>query len=358
MFPVIADAMTPFDRLTAYGRGEPVDRLPCVPIVGNGAARVIGCRISEFRGNGRRIAQAQLAAYRLFKYDTVRIFTDLYLLAEAMGARVEYPLDDTAHLEAPAIGDPSEIGRLKPADPYHDGNLPHHLEALKIVQNEVGREVPVVGAVVCPFTTASFLIGADNLIRFTVRNPEAVHRLCELSLETAMRYAQAVIDAGCSPSLTEPVSSSTIISPAQFREFSFPYLKRLSDFIHARGKSVTLHICGKTSRIWELMADAGADCISIDEVEELDKAKRHVGQRVRLMGNVSPSDTMLLGSTAEVRQATIDCIRKGHDNPKGYIVASGCSLPIETPFANIHAMLDAVREVGWPVTEEKLTGMQ
>jgi len=55
-----------------------------------------------------------------------------------------------------------------------------------------------------------------------------------------------------------------------------------------------------------------------------------------------------------VKSATIACLRQAHDNQKGYIVASGCSLPTETPFANIHAMLDTVRSIGWPVSTEKL----
>ena len=105
------------------------------------------------------------------------------------------------------------------------------------------------------------------------------------------------------------------------------------------------------------MADAGADCISIDEVQDLEVAKHSVGDRVRLMGNVSPTATILQGTPADVRRETLSCIRKAHDNPKGFIVASGCSLPTEAPFANIQAMVDAVRDVGWPVTEEKLTAL-
>ncbi|MBT0894418.1 uroporphyrinogen decarboxylase family protein [Geobacter hydrogenophilus] len=341
--------MTPLQRLAAYAKGEPIDRLPCVPIVGNTAARVIGARVGDFRGNGRLIAEAQVAAYRLFGYDTIRVFTDLYTQAEAMGATVHYPADETAYLEAPAIADPAEIQRLQPADPHRDGNLPHHLEAMRIAVDAVGAEVPVTGAVTCPFTNASFLVGAETLARLMLREPETVHRLCELSLETSIRYAEAIIEAGAIPSLTDAMSSSTVISPRQFREFSYPYLKRLIDFIHGRGKSVTLHICGKTAKIWEAMADAGADCISIDNDASLLDAKREVGEWVRLMGNVHPSAVMLQGTPEDVRQATLDCIRQGHDNPRGYIVASGCSLPTETPFANIRAMLDTVREVGWPV---------
>ncbi|MCX7771617.1 MAG: uroporphyrinogen decarboxylase family protein [Clostridia bacterium] len=343
------DQMTPLERLTAYGKGQPIDRLPCVPIVGNTAARVIGAKISEFKGDGPLIAKAHIEAYKLFKYDIIRIFTDLYTQAEAMGAKVHYPEDETAYLAAPAITDIAKIDRLSPADPYRDGNLPHHLEAMKIAVEAVGKEVTVTGAVTCPFTNASFLVGAETLVRLLLKNPEAVHKLCELSLETNLRYTKAIIDAGCTPSLTDAMSSCTVISPKQFKEFSYPYLKRLIDYIHSRGKAVTLHICGKTNKIWDLMVEAGADCLSIDNDADLLEAKLKVGGMVRLMGNVKPSEVMLEGTGEDVRNAVIEGIRKAHDNPKGYIVASGCSLPTETPFKNIHTMLDTVREIGYPV---------
>lgn len=344
-----ADQMTPIERMTVYNKGEAVDRLLCVPIVGNTAARVIGVKVSEFKGNGKLIAKAQIEAYKLFKYDIIRVFTDLYTQAEAMGAKVRYPEDETAYLEAPAIDDISRIDELQPADPYKDGNLPQHLEAMKIAVDEVGQEVVVTGAVTCPFTNASFLIGAENLVRLTYKNPQAVHKLLAVSLETNLRYAQAIIDAGCSPSLTDAMSSSTVISPKQFKEFSYPYLKQLIDYIHSRGKTVTLHICGKTDKIWDLMVEAGADCLSIDNDANLLEAKEKIGHKARLMGNVKPSEVMLQGTPREVRKAVIECVQQAYDNPKGYIVASGCSLPTETPLENIKAMLDTVREIGYPV---------
>ncbi|ODM27691.1 uroporphyrinogen decarboxylase [Clostridium sp. Bc-iso-3] len=349
---MIKDQMTPIERMAAYNKGQQIDRLPCVPIVGNTAARVINARISELRGNGKLIAKAHVAAYKLFGYDVIRVFTDLYVQAEAMGAKIHYPYDQTAYLEVPAIDDISEIDSLEPADPYKDGNLPHHIEAMKIVAEEVGNEVTVTGPVTCPFTNASFLIGAENLVRLTLKDPDKVHKLCEISLETNLRYAKAIIDAGCTPSLTDAMSSNTVISPKQFKEFSYPYLKRLIDYIHSRGKSVTLHICGKTNKIWELMAEAGADCISIDNDANLLEAKQKVGHKVRLMGNIKPSETMLQGTVSDVKKAVFECIRQAYDSPKGYIVASGCSLPTETPFRNIHAMMDAVREIGYPPNED------
>lgn len=351
------DAMTPLERLTAYGRGEAIDRLPCVPIVGNTAARVINVKVSELPFDGKLLAKAQIEAYRRFKYDIIRIFTDLYVQGEAMGAKIKYPLDETAFLESPAISDIADIDRLQPADPYRDGKLPLQLEALKIAVDTLGREVPVTSAVTCPFTNASFLVGPETLVRLVGKNPEAVHKLCAVSLETSINYAKAIIDAGGSPSLTDAMSSGTIISPRQFREFSFPYLQKLISYIHSRGKSVTLHICGKTAKIWEQMVEVGADCLSIDNAADLLAAKQKVGHQVRLMGNVKPSEIMLQGTPQDVRHAVIDCVRKAYDNPKGFIVASGCSLPTETPFANIDAMLDTVREIGYPVAPERLAAL-
>ena len=349
--------LTPLQRFAAYGRGDSIDRLPCVPIIGNGSARLIGARISALRGNGLLIAEAQIAAYRAFNYDVIRVFTDLYQMGEAMGATVHYPEDETAYLDAPAITSVEEIGRIIPLSPWSDGNLPAHLEAMKRVVDAVGAEVPVTGAVTCPFTIASFLIGAETLVRLTLKNPEKVHELCEIALESALRYCEAIISTGASPSLTDPMSSTTVISPRLFREFSFPYLKRLIDYIHSRGKSVTLHICGKTAKIWEFMVDAGADCLSIDNEASLVDAKHTIGDRARIMGNVRPSEIMLQGTPAHVRQAVIACIAQAWDSPKGYIVASGCSLPTEAPFENIRAMMDAVTEIGWPICPDRLQAL-
>jgi uroporphyrinogen decarboxylase len=340
--------LTPVERLDLYGRGDMIDRLPCVPIVGNTAARVIGAKVSELRNNGKLLAEAQIASYRLFGYDNIRIFTDLYVQAEAMGASVTVPDDETAYLGAPAIKGVSDTRSLRPADPACDGCLPEHIEAARVAVREVGAEVPVTVAVTGPFTNASFLVGTSSLVRLALKAPAAVDRLCELSLETSLNYMDAILATGATPSLTDPMSSSTVISPVLFRRFSLPYLKRLIDYIHRAGKKVTLHICGKTNRIWKDMVEAGADCLSIDNRIDLADAVREVGDRVRLMGNVDPTEVMLQGGPANVREAVRACVRKAGRASKGFIVASGCSLPTETPFRNIHAMVDAAREIGFP----------
>ena len=269
-----------------------------MPIVGNTAARVIGARVVDLRRDGRLLAAAQIAAYRRFRYDNVRIFTDLYTLAEAMGAQVACPEDETAYLRAPAIRDLSGIDRLRVPDPLRDGPLSQVLEAIKIAVGEIGGEVAVTGALTGPFTNASFLVGAERLARLTLREPEVVHRLCERSLEAALLLADAMLDLGCTPSLTDAMSSCSVISPQTFRQLSLPYLRRLVEHVHARGKRVTLHICGDTRRIWEAMVETGADCLSLDNDVDLAVARSEVGGRVRIMGTSGPPRSCCSGLPA------------------------------------------------------------
>lgn len=346
------DPLTPRQRLAAYGRGEPIDRLPCVPVVANTAARVLGVKVGALRNDGRLLAEAHIASWRRFGYDNVRILTDLYTLAEALGARVTVPADETAYLAAPALTSVADLDSLSLVDPQRDGVLPAQLDALQRTVDVIGDQVPVAGALTGPFTTASLLVGAETLARLMLKEPEVAHRLCRFALVNVLRHAEAILATGAVASLTEPMASATVISPRQFRTFVQPYLTELVDYLHARGQSVTLHICGRTEKVWEGMVASGADVLSLDNEVDLAAAREKIGDRVRLMGNVHPTAVLLQGTPGEVRQAVRFCVAQAGHSPKGLVVASGCSLPTETPLANIDAMLDAVREIGWPINAE------
>jgi len=351
------DEMTPLERAAAIAKGEPADRLPCNPNMANGVARVYGCKISAFNTDAKTLAAAQIASYRRFGYDSVRIFTDLFTWCEAMGAKVKLPEDDTADLLEPAISDVKDISKLRPANPYKDGRLPVHLDAMKYLVEEVGNEVACSGGVVGPFTNAFFLLGVDNVLKLISKDPEAIHALCRVSLETCKNFAEAVINIGLTPTISEPMSSCSVVSPKTFREFSAPYLKELVDFIKAKGKGVIMHICGKTSHIWKDIADMGVSGFSIDNVASLTDCKHAIGQQVRILGNVDPGGVVYSGTPLDVRLKTLECIAECYDSPKGYTPMSGCSLPVETPFENIQAMMDAVRDVGYPVRPEKVEAL-
>lgn len=349
--------MNPKQRAAAIAGGGAADRLPCNPNIANGAARVLGCKISEFNHNPQTLAEAQIAAYRRFGSDGVRIFTDLFAWAEAMGAEVTKPEDHTVDLAAPAVSGIADLDRLRPADPHKDGRLPVYLEAMDRLLDVLGDEVGCSAGVVGPFTNFFFLYGVDEALRLMRRNPEAVHKLCRVSLETCIAYVDAAISKGMGPTISEPMSSCTVVSPKAFREFSLPYLRELVDFTKGRGKSPVMHICGETKFIWDDVADLGIAGFSVDNVVDLKKCCQTIGHKTKVLGHVDPASVMYAGTTADIRRRTLECILDAYDSPMGYVVMSGCSLPVDTPFENIDAMLDTVREVGYPVVPERVHDM-
>jgi len=207
-----------------------------------------------------------------------------------------------------------------------------------------------------PFTTAAFLRGTENFLKDLTKNPEKAHRLLEISTESVIRYIDAVSDLGLSASIAEPIASSTMISSKRFREFAKPYLKKCMDRIIERcGSATTLHICGRTKSIWKDMIDVGIGNLSLDNVEDIGELKEEFGDKVCLIGNVDPVETIMRGTREDIYIESKECIKKAYDSPKGYILSTGCDVPIGTDPDKIIALMDAARIYGkYPIDINKL----
>jgi uroporphyrinogen decarboxylase len=340
------DTMTPNERFAAMAAGEPFDRIPCIPSLGEHAALVTGIKVSEYHLSSRQMARAQIEAYRLYRHDGVGVGPGHQGVAEAAGSSLAFPDYGTPYVADYAIGEKGDLARLSIPDPWKDGRLPVFLEALEILLQEVGEENPVSLVLGGPLSTASSLRGTEPLMRDLYYDPEFAHQLLSFSVEATVPFVKEVAKLGAGIGIVDPVSSGSLLSAAQFREFAFPYTKRLIDEIKKVGRPPALHICGNTSKIWNEMVETGAGSLSLDNVIDLEAAKRAVGDRIAISGNIRPSETMLFGTPALVEENVRECLRKAYDSPKGYILALGCALPIHTPPENIHALVAAAKRFG------------
>lgn len=345
MSTAMTDEMTPKERMTAALSGKPMDRVLTSPIILNHASRALGLTVREFCTSGKNMGEANIACYKKYGHDFVYIFSTTSTVAEAMGTIMKFPEDDAPQVDIPVAPTREDAKKLKPVDPKKDGRLPIYIEATERCVAAIGDEVfmiPVFGA---PFTTAAALRGTEDFIRDLYRDPEFVHDLLKVATESCLNVVDAFVATGGVPIAVDPIATGSLVSEKHFREFALPYLKQVYERIKSHGLPGVLHICGKTKRVITAMADTGADILSLDDID-LELAKELVGDRVCLMGNVNSSEVIFQGTPETVDLAAKECVQKAHDNPAGFILASGCEIPINSPEENVFALMNAGRKYG------------
>ncbi len=337
-----ADEMTPKERMQAILQGKDADRLLVSPLVLNFASRSLNLPVRSFCTNGKNMGDANIACFKKYRHDIVYIFSTTSTLAEAMGTRMYFPEDDAPQVETPFLQTREDITKLKPVEPEKDGRIPVYLEAVKRCVDAIGDEVFIVPVIGAPFTTSAALRGTETFIKELYTDPELIHAIMKITTQSVKNLIDAYVKAGGVPVTVEPVATGSMISERHFRTFVLPYLKEVYAHIHSYGLPGVLHICGKTKRVIPCMAESGADILSIDNID-LKEAKELVGDKVCLMGNVSPADGMLKGNPEIITNMVKDCVIKASDNPKGFILATGCEVPLKTPHENMVAFLEAGR---------------
>ncbi len=340
------DLMTPLERVTAFMTGQPYDRIPCNPNLGDHAAQVAGYTVAEYHNCPVKMAASHLAAYGIYRHDFIGLGPGHAGVAEALGSKLGFPENGTPFVEEFALGKTTDLTSFPLPDPLKAGRFPLFLDALDLVSEKVGHEVPIGFVIGGPLSAAYSLRGAEALMKDLYLRPEFVHELLDLCVKSTIPFLREVAKRNAGIVIVDPVSSGSLISPAQFRKFSLPYLKQLISAITEFTRPPVLHICGDTKKILGDMVETGAGGLSLDNAINLEEAKRQVGSRVLIIGNVNPAESMYRGTPETVRLDVKSCLKKGHDSPKGFMLALGCELPIKTPPENVHALMAAARSYG------------
>lgn len=302
------------------------DRPPVYPLVTAHAAAVYGCDLIEYCTDGKILAEAQMEAQRIYGHDGLSVFTDVGILAQAMGSTYHLRKFDVPILDRPIVDDPVKIDALSVPDPRSDGRLPVYLDAIDRLYRTASDVLPIFAFVPCSFTTCAGLRGAEDFLMDTVTAPGDAHRLLEIALMAALRLCDECILAGALPMLVDPLASGSVISRRTYERFALPYQQRLISYLHRYDLDITLHICGDTSGMLDLIAATGADLFSFDQVE-VQEVVAAMGAQMRLVGNLAPH-SLLPSSKASIESETEQTLEAGLKNPRGFVLSTGCEVPI------------------------------
>ncbi len=344
-------ARTPRDLVRQALRGGEIPRVPTGPLAVHFCAQLAGVTLREYSSNARALAESVIRYYERFRPDAVWVSADTWVSAEAMGARVEAPDPDQPLCGSgePRVRTARDIDRLPPPDPGSQGRYPVMLEALERVRRAIGSEAFVVACFdQYPFSLAAALAGLDRIMLKLSDDPPFVVSLMERCLEYARAYAVALGNAGADL-LSGGDSPAGLLGPRAYREVAWPFERRLiAELKAASDKPVSLHICGNARPMLRDMAATGADVLELDHQVELAEACRLAGPDIALWGNLDPVGLLAQGNPAEVREAglrAVDTVRAcGHSR---FVLSSGCTLAVETPFENLEALLKYPAGTAW-----------
>ena len=342
------DQMTPKERMAAFGKGEPIDRIPTLPFTSLIGARIAGMSLREMRQKPENEAIAQIAAYRRLGHDGLTVDYGLHNVGVSLGSRLSDPPNGVPAVVSFALEDLSQVDHLDMSQTTFtkDAELRARCASAEYMLRELGDECGVDVTLSGPFTAASSLFSPERLLKSLIRDPAGVHKLLRFCTDALKGICTEFAKRELSFTICDPVASGTMIRARHYREFVYDYTKELVDHIHSLHTEVGYHICGDSSPILVDMVETGVDLLSLDNIVDMCYAKETVGDKICIVGNVDPVGVLMMGTTHDVESAVLACMHKSQDSPKGFVLATGCDIPYETPIENVDYFMEIARKYG------------
>jgi MtaA/CmuA family methyltransferase len=314
-----------------------------MPITMMFAADQIGEKYFAYATDYRVLAEAQVRTAADYDFDHVSAIAETREAPDC-GAVVRYFEDQPPSIvEAQALlAEKATLARLKVPDPLGGARMHDRVQGISLLKERMGRDKIVEGWIEGPCGGSADLRGLNTLMLDFFDDPGFVRGLFDYVLEVGMGFARAQVAAGADViGIGDPAAS--LVGPKIYREFVWPYEKKMVDGLHALGARVRLHICGNTRPILEAMGQLGCDFVDLDSMAPLVEAREKMGPRQVVLGNLDPVRDLRDGTPASVLGAVAECHRQAGQR---FIVGAGCEVPRDTPPANVHAMVRYARQSG------------
>jgi len=280
-------------------------------------------------------AEVSLQPYKILGVDAVIFFSDILIPVEAMG--VDVALTDKGPEIASPIRKQSDVDRLRIPDPAAE--VPFVGSIIKKLRRELQNEVPLIGFAGAPWTLASYMIEGGGSKSFAeikglaYREPRVVHALLNKLASTVTSYLLFQIEAGAQVIQLFDTWAGDL-NRSDYEEFALPYTEKIFDAIGTRVPRI-LYLNG-CSAILESMASSGADVISVDWRISMAEARRRIGARVALQGNLDPC--VLLGQKERILGKTEEILAEA--GPVGHILNLGHGILPATPVENARSFIE------------------
>ncbi|MEO6409680.1 MAG: uroporphyrinogen decarboxylase [Burkholderiaceae bacterium] len=289
-----------------------------------------------------------------YPLDAAILFSDILTVPDAMGLGLEFVNGEGPRFARP-LRDEADVARLEVPDMEL---LRYVFDAVAAIRRALDGRVPLIGFAGSPWTLACYMVegaGSDDYRKvkgMLYSRPDLMHRILAVNAEAVARYLNLQIEAGAQAVMVFD-SWGGVLADAAFHDFSLAYTRRVLAGLRPQhdGRRVPAIVFTKGGGLWlEAIAaesnGAAPDVVGVDWTVDLGAARRRIGDRVAIQGNLDPC--VLFAPEARIR-AEVDAALASFDagapagvRGLGHIFNLGHGISQHTPPESISALVDAV----------------
>src|SRR5215510_2882062 len=287
-------------------------------------------------------AEVTLQPIRRFGFDAAILFSDILVIALALGRKVEFLAG-----EGPKLEPLSDVDALSVMWKEADQNvLAPIFETVRQVRASLDDKTALIGFCGAPWTVATYIVAghatADQAPArlFAHRDPETFSRLIDCLVDASIEYLAKQLQAGADCVQIFDTWAG-VLGPEQFDRWCIGPTQKIVEGVRRqvpRAKIIGFpRGAGAMALAYAEMT--GVSAIGLDWTFERAIARDALQSRMPVQGNVDPLD--LLAGGAALDREVDDVLRYLSDGPLIFNLGHGI-LP-ETPVAHVERMLRRVR---------------
>ena len=281
-----------------------------------------------------------------YDFDAAILFSDILTIPDALGQGLYFETGEGPKFRK-VITEPEDVARL-PEVVIAD-ELSYVLDAVRLIRRELNNRIPLIGFSGSPWTLATYMLegGSSKDFRrikaFLYNHPEAMHELLGLLADTVVDYLNAQIEAGAQAVQLFDTWGG-ILTPQAYVEFSLNYMEKIvARLISEReDRAVPVILFTKNGGQWlESIAASGCHAVGLDWTTDIGDARKRIGARVALQGNMDPS--ILYASPAAIKKE-VARILAAYGSGNGHVFNLGHGITPGVDPAHVAAFVEAVHE--------------
>jgi len=275
--------------------------------------------------------------------DAVILFSDILTIPDALGLGLYFNEGEGPRFRKP-IQSESDIANLPKLNSERD--LSYVMQAVRLILGELNGEVPLIGFAGSPWTLATYMCEGGSSRDFAKTktmlydDPLSLHQLLEHLTDSVIDYLRAQIVAGIQV-IQIFDSWGGVLSHAAYQEFSLKYLVKIVKELKATEVPIILFSKGSALNLTQ-MADSGACALGLDWTCSLDYARKLVGDKVALQGNMDPA---VLRASSNAIYGEVARILRDFGGGSGHVFNLGHGITPDIDPNKVAVFFDVVHEI-------------